>query len=338
MGGVLGQLGERKAHVSLGYPAGYKSEALRFYYLRAFFENGCEKMVANSVSVESTSEKAREFQFTGADFRFIRDLVIERTGINLSDNKRDLVYGRISRRIRALGLTTFKEYCGLLKAGDDQEMVQFVNAITTNLTSFFREEHHFDFLEKVFLPELMKHKTSINAPRRIRIWSAGCSTGEEPYSIAMVVKEAMEREKNWDVRILATDLDTDVLAKASSGVYESQRVEGLSKKRLLRWIKKGCGDNEGKVLMAPALQNLITFKQLNLMGDWPMKGTFDLIFCRNVIIYFNKPTQQVLFERYADLLSDEGHLFLGHSETMFQKSERFSLIGKTVYQKKAVNK
>ena len=181
---------------------------------------------------------------------------------------------------------------------------------------------------------MIKKKQLGNAPRRLRIWSAGCSTGEEPYSIAMVVKEAIGNQKDWDVRILATDLDTKVLAKASNGIYEQSRVEGLSKARLKRWIKKGSGNNEGKVRMSSELQELITFKQLNLMNDWPLKGPFDLIFCRNVVIYFNKPTQQVLFERYANLLDDKGHLFLGHSETMFQKTERYELIGKTVYQKK----
>ena len=290
-------------------------------------------MAANR-AIEPASENAREFHFTGADFRFIRELIADHTGIILSEGKRDLVYGRLSRRLRELRMTQFRDYCELLEAGHDEEMVEFVNAITTNLTSFFREDHHFEFLGKTLLPSLIKKKQLGNAPRRLRIWSAGCSTGEEPYSIAMVVKEAIGNQKDWDVRILATDLDTKVLAKASNGIYEQSRVEGLSKARLKRWIKKGSGNNEGKVRMSSELQELITFKQLNLMNDWPLKGPFDLIFCRNVVIYFNKPTQQVLFERYANLLDDKGHLFLGHSETMFQKTERYELIGKTVYQKK----
>lgn len=290
-------------------------------------------MAANS-AVELNPGKEREFHFTSADFRFIRELIEERTGIILSEGKRDLVYGRLSRRLRDLRMTKFRDYCELLENGHDEEMVEFVNAITTNLTSFFREDHHFEFLGKTLLPSLIKKKQLGNAPRRLRIWSAGCSTGEEPYSIAMVVKEAIGNQKDWDVRILATDLDTKVLAKASNGIYEQSRVEGLSKARLKRWIKKGSGNNEGKVRMSSELQELITFKQLNLMNDWPLKGPFDLIFCRNVVIYFNKPTQQVLFERYANLLDDKGHLFLGHSETMFQKTERYELIGKTVYQKK----
>lgn len=289
--------------------------------------------MAGNSATKLESGQEREFRFTGADFRFIRELVADRTGIMLSDNKRDLVYGRLSRRLRELEMSRFDDYCKLLEKGHDEEMVQFVNAITTNLTSFFREDHHFEFLGKELLPSLLKQKLKSNSERKLRIWSAGCSTGEEPYSIAMVVKEALGREKDWDVRILASDLDTKVLAKAKSGIYEQSRVEGLSKSRLNRWVKKGSGENAGKVRMSPELQELITFKQLNLMNDWPMKGPFDLIFCRNVVIYFNKPTQKILFDRYADLLDGDGHLFLGHSETMFKKTERYKLIGKTVYQK-----
>ena len=289
-------------------------------------------MVANSAR-ELDPEKGREFHFTEGDFRFIRDLVMDRTGISLSDNKRDLVYGRLSRRLRALNLTLFSDYCSLLQKGEGDEMTNFVNAITTNLTSFFREDHHFDFLGKTLIPNLMKQKIAAKGERKIRIWSAGCSTGEEPYSIAMVVKEALGRDKSWDVKILATDLDTKVLEKGHSGIYDQSRVEGLSKSRLQNWIRKGSRNNDGMVLVSPELREMITFKQLNLMSEWPMSGPFDLIFCRNVVIYFNKPTQEVLFNRYADYLDHKGHLFLGHSETMFKKTERFELIGKTIYQK-----
>ena len=289
-------------------------------------------MVANSAR-ELDPEKGREFHFTEGDFHFIRDLVMDRTGISLSDNKRDLVYGRLSRRLRSLNLTLFSDYCSLLQKGEGDEMTNFVNAITTNLTSFFREDYHFDFLGKTLIPNLMKQKVAAKADRKIRIWSAGCSTGEEPYSIAMVVKEALGRDQSWDVKILATDLDTKVLEKGSSGIYDQSRVEGLSKSRLQNWIRKGSRQNEGMVLVSPELRKMITFKQLNLMNEWPMSGPFDLIFCRNVVIYFNKPTQEVLFNRYADYLDYEGHLFLGHSETMFKKTERFELIGKTIYRK-----
>lgn len=291
--------------------------------------------MALSSALQQDSSPNQEFNLTGADFRFIRELVAERTGIMLSENKRGLVYGRLSRRLRELGMQKFRDYCDLLQSGDDEEMVNFVNAITTNLTSFFRENHHFEFLGKELLPRLINQKMKENSDRRLRIWSAGCSTGEEPYSIAMVLKEVLGDNPNWDVKILATDLDTKVLAKASSGIYDQSRVEGLSKTRLRNWVKRGSGENEGNVLMSRKLRNLITFKQLNLMEEWPIKGPFDLIFCRNVVIYFNKPTQQILFDRYADLLADDGHLFLGHSETMFQKTDRFKLIGKTIYYKES---
>lgn len=289
--------------------------------------------MALNTAVILGSNKEREFHFTGADFRFIRELVEERTGIMLSENKRDLVYGRLSRRLRELGMSRFSNYCDLLQAGNDEEMVHFVNAITTNLTSFFREDHHFEYLAKRLLPNIIQQKVQSDSERKIRIWSAGCSTGEEPYSIAMVVKEVLKNQKIWDVRILATDLDTKVLEKASSGIYEADRVEGLSKGRLNNWVKRGSGNNSGKVRMSPVLRDLITFKQLNLMNEWPMSGPFDIIFCRNVVIYFNKPTQEILFNRYADLLDNNGHLFLGHSETMFKKTDRYKLIGKTIYQK-----
>jgi len=289
-------------------------------------------MTANT-AMKLNQDKDREFYFTGEDFDFIRELVAVRTGISLSESKRDLVYGRLSRRLRVLNLTKFSEYCDLLEAGDDdEEMTNFVNAITTNLTSFFRENHHFDFLGKTLLPNLIKQKKSENN-NKIRIWSAGCSTGEEPYSIAMIVKEILGKDNNFDVRILATDLDTKVLEKASAGVYDQSRVEGLTKSRLQKWIKIGSGMNQGTVLMSPILRNMITFKQLNLMNEWPMSGPFDFIFCRNVVIYFDKPTQKVLFGRYADIMDKDGHLFLGHSETMFQKTDRYQLIGKTIYQK-----
>lgn len=279
---------------------------------------------------ESRKALSRDFEFSDKDFKFIRTLVAEKTGIVLSDAKRDLVYGRLSRRLRHLGIERFSDYCQLLAEGDEDELVQFVNAITTNLTSFFREPHHFDYLGKTLLPILEKQNTH----RKIRIWSAGCSTGEEPYSIAMVVKEMCPRLDRLDVKILATDLDSNVLAKAETGVYDLSRVEGIPKERLRRWFRKGRGENEGTVKVSSELQEMITFRQLNLMQPWPMKGPFDVIFCRNVVIYFDKPTQRTLFNRYADLLVDGGHLFVGHSETLFKVTDRFELIGKTVYRKR----
>lgn len=275
-------------------------------------------------------ERQREFDFTDKDFNCIRGLVRQHAGINLSDAKRDMVYSRLARRLRQLGFATFKQYTDLLQEEPQGEIVQFTNAITTNLTSFFREAHHFEFLAGTILARIIQEK---QRARRIRIWSAGCSTGEEPYSIAITVRETLPANSGWDVKILATDLDSDVLAVAREGVYGAERVKDLSSARLQCWFAKGTGTQEGKVKAAPELQRLITFKQLNLMGEWPMHGSFDVIFCRNVVIYFDKPTQRVLFERFADLLVDQGHLIVGHSESLFKVTSRFELLGNTIYRK-----
>ncbi len=269
----------------------------------------------------------REFVLSDKDFETIRTVISERTGIVLSDGKRDMVYGRLVRRLRALGLSGFGEYCNLISKGDESELSEFVNAITTNLTAFFRENHHFEFLENELLPSIIKHKNN----RQLRIWSAGCSSGEEPYSIAMVVREVVPTD--WDVKILATDLDTNMVNKASAGIYDEARVSGIDEKRLRRWMKKGKGNLSGMIRMSDKLRDIITFKQLNLMNDWPFKGPFDFIFCRNVVIYFNKDTQRILFNRFADMLPDRGHILIGHSESMFNVCDRYKLLGKTIYQK-----
>ena len=273
-----------------------------------------------------------EFEFADQDFQRIRRIINEIAGIALAEGKRELVYSRLSRRLRQLGLRRFDEYCRLLETGgeDNPELGEFVNALTTNLTSFFREPHHFDFLGKELLPALMRERSLSN--RRIRIWSAGCSTGEEPYSIAMVLREALPAV-GWDVKILATDLDSNVLATADRGVYDANRVKDLSEIRLRRWFQRSRDAQSGQVRVAPELRDLIVFRRLNLMLDWPMSGPFDVIFCRNVVIYFDKPTQRVLFERFADLLAERGHLFVGHSESLFKVTDRFVPLGKTIYRR-----
>lgn len=274
----------------------------------------------------------RDFHFTDRDFKYIKDLVRDTSGIVLSEIKRDMVYGRLSRRLRQLGLDRFSDYCEILKSGDSDELRSFTNALTTNLTAFFRENHHFEFIH-----DLLAQRRNIAGKNRIRIWSAGCSTGEEPYSIAMMVREALGNCTGLDVKILATDLDTNVLSHGERGVYDVERVASMPQERVERWFKRGKGKNDGYVMVAPELRELITFKQLNLMHPWPMRGPFDLIFCRNVVIYFDKPTQKILFDRFADILSDTGHLFLGHSETMFKVSTRFDLVGKTIYVRNSSN-
>lgn len=271
----------------------------------------------------------REFAFTQHDFEYIRDMVGARTGIVLSDHKTDMVYGRLARRLRQLKLKTFKEYLDKLNQDDNQELIEFTNALTTNLTSFFREPHHFEFLRNNGIPELVKRRPN----KRLRVWSAGCSTGEEPYTLAITLHESLSHIRTWDVKILATDIDSNVVARAQAGVYDQERVNGISSERQKRWFKKGRNANAGKVKVTSELQNIITFKQLNLMHDWPMKGKFDIIFCRNVVIYFNKDTQRKLFDRYADLLADDGYLIVGHSESLHKVTDRFQLQGKTVYRK-----
>jgi chemotaxis protein methyltransferase CheR len=231
------------------------------------------------------------------------------------------------RRLRALRLTGFRAYIERIE-NDAQELEEFCNAITTNLTAFFREGHHFDYLAGTVLPLLQRRNAS---SRRIRIWSAGCSTGEEPYSIAMTVLETVGHLRDWDIRILATDIDSKVIATASAGVYPLDRFEKMPTPRRERYFERS---REGTHLVAGAeLKRLITFKRLNLIEQWPLKGPFDVIFCRNVVIYFDKPTQRILFDRMAGLQRDGDHLFIGHSESLFNVCDRYELIAQTIHKK-----
>jgi chemotaxis protein methyltransferase CheR len=271
--------------------------------------------------------REREFLLSDAEFEQIRTLVRHHTGISLADSKRELVYSRLVRRLRQLQLTNFADYIALLERGNVAELEEFSNAITTNLTSFFREGHHFDFLTKVVFPEIEKRNA---ASRRLRIWSAGCSTGEEPYSLAIALQESIGRFRNWNVRILATDIDSQVLTHARTGVYKAERFDRMPEARRRRWFEER---EPGLYRAVPELKTLIAFKQLNLMHQWPFRGPFDLIVCRNVVIYFDKPTQRTLFERMAELQRVGDHLFIGHSESLFKVCDRYQLIGKTIYRK-----
>jgi chemotaxis protein methyltransferase CheR len=274
--------------------------------------------------------RAREFAFGNEDFEALRKLVKDLTGINLSDQKRELVYGRLARRLRTLGLRTFAEYRDLLSSDGGREISELCNAITTNLTAFFREGHHFDYLREQVLKPLAAQSA---ATRRVRIWSAGCSTGEEAYSLAMTVIEALPDLPRWDVKILATDLDSDVLERAQRGVYAADRVRALGPQRLSRFFVERRAREGLCYEVTPELTALITFKQLNLMHHLPMKGPLDAIFCRNVVIYFDKDTQRELFARVAYLQRPGDLLFLGHSESLFKVSESYTPIGKTVYRR-----
>ncbi len=270
----------------------------------------------------------KEFKFTDQHFNMVRDIITEHSGIVLTDGKRDMVYSRLVRRLRKLGLNNFDDYCKLLEDQNHEEFTHFSNAITTNLTSFFREKHHFEMMAETVLPDIIQKN---KASKKIRIWSAGCSTGMETYSIAMVLKETLPSD--WDIKILATDLDTNVLETASNGIYKYDSVTGVTDERMARWFMQGSGANEDKTKVSKQLRELITFNQLNLLKPFPFKGPFDIIFCRNVIIYFDKDTQKVLFEKFANIQPNDAYIFIGHSETLYNVTERYKLLQKTVYKK-----
>lgn len=275
-----------------------------------------------------SQELQREFFMSDSDFKTISELAYKYTGIVLGPQKRDMVYGRLARRLRDVGLACVGDYIPLIENDTNGELSKFINAITTNLTSYFREMHHFDFLSEKLIPELIKTNS---ASRKIRGWSAGCSTGEEPYSIAITFKESMDLN-GWDCKILATDLDSTVLDKGLQGVYGLERIESLKPEIKKKWFLKD-QNHPDIVKVKPELQQLIRFKRLNLLENWPMKGPFDFIFCRNVVIYFNAETQAILFDKYANMLKDGGYLIIGHSESLSRNCNRFSSIGKTIYQK-----
>lgn len=269
------------------------------------------------------------------EFNFLREFVYKNLGISLSEHKRQLVQGRLARRLRQLHLADYAAYCDLLREDPESELGDLASVISTNVTAFFREPHHYELLEKELLPQWLDKKRRDGD--RLRIWSAGCSSGEEPYAIAMVVAEALEKAgaKHLDAKILATDLSPQVLETARNGVYPVDKLGGISAERRHRWLLRGDGANAGFARMHPRLRELVTVKPLNLLHEWPMKGPFDAIFCRNVVIYFDTPTKKRLFSRYAALLPAGGYLFLGHSESMHGISDEFDLVGRTTYRKKA---
>jgi chemotaxis protein methyltransferase CheR len=271
----------------------------------------------------AVAEKTRDFDFNDQDFERVRQLIYGIAGISLSSAKRDMVYSRLTRRLRSLKLDSFDTYLDIVDAGDAAECEAFTNALTTNLTAFFREAHHF--------PIFAGHLQRAGASRPQTVWCSAASTGEEPYSIAMTAVEAFG---SFDppVRILASDVDTNVLATAEVGVYTEDRIEKMDAERVKRFFKRGTGANAGKVRVRDELRKLITFRQINLLEQgWPVRGPLDVIFCRNVMIYFDKPTQLAILERYAPLLQPDGLLFAGHSESFHNATHPFRLKGKTVY-------
>ena len=265
-----------------------------------------------------------------AEFEFIRHVVGENAGIVLGPNKRQLVQGRLARRLRELHLDSYEAYCNHVRDSGPEELVGLINALTTNVTSFFRENHHFEAMTTYMLPEAFKRNQQ---SRRLRIWSAGCSTGEEAYCLAMVARETLPPGQKWDLKILATDIDSEVVATAQRGIYPLDRLVTLSQERLQRHFRKGAGEHAGNAKANPELAQLISFRTLNLMHNWPMSGPFDIIFCRNVMIYFDQATRERLVSRFAELLAPEGYLCLGHSESIHSTGGPFKLVGKTIYRK-----
>lgn len=272
---------------------------------------------------DKDSVTAKEFTFTARDFALVREMIYQRAGISLSENKQDMVYSRLARRLRAVGVDTFAKYLHALELDPhNEEWEAFTNALTTNLTSFFREAHHFPMLASFV-------KTR---PAEINIWCSASSTGEEPYSIAMTACEAFNT-LTPPVKIIATDIDTNVLEVAANGVYAADRLDKMSAERVRRFFLKGKGANEGMVRIRKELRDMVTFEQLNLLSShWPVSGPFDVIFCRNVMIYFDKPTQAKILNRFAPLMRQDGLLFAGHSENFLNITDTFSLISKTVYE------
>ncbi len=277
----------------------------------------------------SLPDPQREFEFSAADFRALAKIAYDHAGITLPEAKKNLVYGRLSRRLRVLGLSTFEEYRRHLAEDGERELELFINALSTNHTKFFREQHHFEhFSSHVVAPFVAANKSG----GRLRIWSAGCSSGEEPHTIALILNAEINNTAVRDVRILATDIDTDVLRRASLGVFAAEAVEAVPPKYRGPLSKV---QDDDKVAIDRAVCSLITFGHLNLMNEWPVRGPFDAIFCRNVMIYFDQATKAKLVERFTDLLRIGGWLYIGHSESLIGSHPRLKLSGRTIYRRTA---
>jgi len=276
-----------------------------------------------------------EIALSDREFGRVKSRVYAEAGISLSDAKRTLVVSRLSKIVRTLKLDSIDDYLDYLeRSGSESDAQDFINALTTNLTRFYREDHHFDHLVGYVRNLVERSRVSASSRPRLRIWSAGCSTGQEPYTIALCLLAALPDLKRWDFKVLATDIDTNVLAKASVGVYPESELNGLSAERARLFERPG----DGTIRVPMAVRALVSFKPLNLIGAWPMKGPFDAIFCRNVAIYFDKQTQGTLFGRLGKMLAPEGFLYIGHSENLGSGSDGFKLVGKTIYQSRPAQK
>lgn len=278
-----------------------------------------------SVQVSAPVAQGREFVWTSADFSRVQALIYKHAGISLHDGKHAMVYSRLSRRLRETGHDSFDAYLTWLeKEGNAREWQEFVNALTTNLTSFFREEHHFQILAQ--------HLKSKPASTSWRAWCNAASTGEEPYSIVMTAQEALGAGAHF--KLIASDIDSNVLNTASNGIYRMENVKSLSQERLHRFFMRGKASNAGMVRVKPELRRMIEFMQVNLIrDDWPFKEPFDIVFCRNVMIYFDAPTQRKVLERIHRVMKPGGMLFVGHAENFSESRDLFVLRGKTVYER-----
>lgn len=280
---------------------------------------------AGSPGSGGSDAQSREFAWTDADFERVQSLIYQRAGISLHDGKHAMVYSRLSRRLRDTGHQSFKDYLGWLQSTDGPEWQEFINALTTNLTSFFREQHHFDIFGS--------HLKSRPAGNGWRVWCNAASTGEEPYSIVMTAMEALGPKASF--ALTASDIDSKVLASAAQGIYRIDGLKGISSDRMQRFFMRGKGSNEGMARVKPELQRMIQFISVNLIrDDWPFREPFDVVFCRNVMIYFDAPTQRKVLERIHRVMAPGGLLFVGHAENFSESRDLFVLRGKTVYERR----
>ncbi|GAA0530459.1 chemotaxis protein methyltransferase CheR [Rhizomicrobium palustre] len=272
-----------------------------------------------------------EFPFTWQDFRQIAELVHSEAGIVLTEAKVNLVYSRLAKRLRTIGLRSFRDYCSLIQGTDGvDERQAMIAAMTTNVTRFFRESHHFDYLRNEVLPDLLE-----NARRggKVRIWSAGCSSGEEAYSIALTMLGLDPQVAQRDVLILASDIDPEMLKRGSRGIYPVSQLGDVPQELRRKWMKIAPGSGGSELEVGDEMHEMVRFRELNLLREWPMKGPFDIIFCRNVMIYFDDETQNTVWKRFAGLLRPGGTLCIGHSERIVLGNHPYDLVGQTIYRK-----
>lgn len=275
-------------------------------------------------------------ELSDQEFGLFRKLIHDQTGIALSDAKRQLVKSRLQKRLRLHSLKSYGEYYEMVVAegAGGNELRELINCITTNKTDFFREPHHFRYVQEQIIPDLQAKARMGRIPRKLRVWHAGCSTGEEPYTLAMVLSEHLHKDAIWDARQLASDIDTNVLAHAAAGVYEEEKVLQIPENLQRKYLLRGKDKNSSLYKVRDSLKERIAFRQINLLEDpWPIRSDvqFDMIFCRNVVIYFDKDTQRKLFRRFQGVLKPGGHLFIGHSENLLGISTAYDSVGGTIY-------